>query len=85
MGERLKGKSRYICQYVRPRRSSTYSGNAEKLAGRVTGNPAMVERGQIRKVGASFEFTSSEQRLTRMFIVQSGNADDTSWNSENNF
>ncbi|KAH9891786.1 hypothetical protein C8Q73DRAFT_782422 [Cubamyces lactineus] len=26
-------------------------GNAEKLAGRVTGNPAMVERGQIRKSG----------------------------------
>ncbi|KAI8978749.1 hypothetical protein BD414DRAFT_117125 [Trametes punicea] len=26
-------------------------GNAEKLAGRVTGNPSMVERGQIRKSG----------------------------------
>ncbi|KAI0667670.1 hypothetical protein C8Q78DRAFT_315964 [Trametes maxima] len=26
-------------------------GNAEKLAGRVTGNPSMVERGQVRKSG----------------------------------
>ncbi|KAI0826939.1 hypothetical protein BC628DRAFT_1338750 [Trametes gibbosa] len=28
-------------------------GNAEKLAGRVTGNPSMVERGQVRKSGES--------------------------------
>ncbi|KAI0769129.1 hypothetical protein BD413DRAFT_89460 [Trametes elegans] len=26
-------------------------GNAEKLAGRVTGNPSLVERGQVRKSG----------------------------------
>ncbi len=32
---------------------SCHIGTAEKLAGRVTGNPGMVERGQERKVRTS--------------------------------